>query len=169
MAIGTKKLCHIAIFVKDIRKGVDNWAELLDMEKPKIWKLPPPDKVPSYTNGQGGDYSDCQLAVFELDNVRIELVEPGEHSGPWKEMMDRNGEGLQHLSFIVPDRRKAHETLRKLGAPAPYHIGYWPDSSYSFTDSVKQLGVEINIKSNEDNREKIIELQSNPDLHKVDL
>ncbi|MDR3337765.1 MAG: VOC family protein [Treponema sp.] len=169
MSIGTTKLCHVAILVKDIRKAADNWSKILGLPKPNIWTLPPPAEVPAFTDGKPGDYTDCQLAVFELENVKFELVQPGPHSGPWKEKLDRDGEGLQHLSFIVPDRKKAQDTLKEIGAPAPYHIGYWPGGTYAFVDTAPQCGVEINIKTDVDNTEIIKKLQTNPDLHKADL
>jgi catechol 2,3-dioxygenase-like lactoylglutathione lyase family enzyme len=169
MSIGTTKLCHVAILVKDIRKATDNWSKILGLPKPNIWTLPPFGEVPTFTDGKPGDYTDCQLAVFELENVKIELVQPGPNSGPWKEKLDRDGEGLQHLSFIVPDRKKAQDTLKETGASAPYHIGYWPGGTYAFVDTAEQCGVEINIKTDVNNTEIIKKLQTNPDLHKADL
>jgi catechol 2,3-dioxygenase-like lactoylglutathione lyase family enzyme len=169
MSIGSKKMCQLAILVRDIERALDNWAKLLGMEKPSIWIFPKPDEVPAFTNGNIGDYSDCKLAIFELDNIRLELVEPGPHSGPWKEKLERDGEGLQHLSFIVPDRKKFNEALKNIGAPVPYHIGYWPDVTYSFVNTIPQLGVELNIKTEDDNREKIKKLKENPELYEMDL
>jgi catechol 2,3-dioxygenase-like lactoylglutathione lyase family enzyme len=167
MSIGTTTLCHVAILVKDINKAVENWSKVLGLEKPKVWTLPP--DVPTFTDGKQGDYTDCQLAVFKLENAKIELVQPGPKSGPWKDALEKYGEGCQHLSFIVPDRKKAQDSLKEIGAGAPFHIGYWPTGTYSFTDTKKLLGVEINIKTNEDNTEKVKKLQTNPDLHKEDL
>jgi catechol 2,3-dioxygenase-like lactoylglutathione lyase family enzyme len=170
MAIGTTHLVHIAILVKDIEQGVANWMKFLGItEKPRIWTIPPPGEALFYSGGRAGDYSDCKLSVLKLENVNIELVEPGPHSGPFKEALDKKGEGLQHLAFIVPDRRQAQETLKELGAPEAYHVGYYPDGTYSFVDSTAQLGVEINIKTNDDNREKIEKIKQNPGLHKQDL
>lgn len=169
MSIGTTRLCHIAIIVKDIQKAMDNWSRLLGMEKPEVWKIPPSGEVPQFTHGKLEHYYDCQFAVFQLSNVNIELVQPGEHSGPWKEALDKNGEGVENLAFIVPERKEAMKTLKDLAAPKPFHIGYWPNGTYSFTDTSEQLGVEINIKTNDNNAEIIKKLQTSPGLYKKDL
>jgi catechol 2,3-dioxygenase-like lactoylglutathione lyase family enzyme len=169
MPIGTTKLCHIAILVKDIDKALKNWEQLLDVKAVRPWNLPPPNEVPTYTDGELGDYSDCRIATIQLENCILEFVQPGDKPGPWKDKLDRDGEGLQHLSFIVPDRSKAQEALKAIGAPPAYHIGYYPEGTYSFTDSVPQLGVEINIKTEDDNKSKKEQLLSDPDLHKKDL
>ena len=157
-SIGTNILCHVAILVKDIRKAVDNWAAILGVEKPNIWNLPDAKTVPSFTRGESGDYTDCQLAVFDLENAKIELCQPGQNPSPWKEALEKYGEGVQHVSFVVPDRDQANRALEGIGVPPAYHIGYWPTTTYAFFDSKEQLGVEINIKTDEDNTEKIASL-----------
>ncbi|MDR1420254.1 MAG: VOC family protein [Treponema sp.] len=169
MSIGTTKLCHVAILVKDLDKAIRNWEQVLGIKANKPFNLPPSSQMPSFTNGELGDYSDCKLATFQLENCILEFVQPGEKPGPWKDKLDRDGEGLQHISFIVPDRKEAQGALQALGAPKPYHIGYWPDGTYSFTDSVPQLGIEVNIKTNDDNTSKKAKLLSDPNFHKQDL
>jgi catechol 2,3-dioxygenase-like lactoylglutathione lyase family enzyme len=169
MPIGTTKLCHIAILVKDLDKAIENWEQVLGVKAGTPFYLPPNTEVPVFTDGKLGDYSDCRLATIQLENCQIELAEPGEKAGPWKDKLDRDGEGLQHLSFVVPDRKKAQDELKALGAPAPYHIGYFPGGTYSFTDSVAELGVEINIKTDDDNTGKKEELLKNREFHKKDL
>jgi catechol 2,3-dioxygenase-like lactoylglutathione lyase family enzyme len=169
MAIGTTKLCHIAILVKDLDKALINWERVLGIKPSEPFYLPPASEVPSFTGGQPGDYTDCRLATFQLENCVLELVQPGEKPGPWKDMLDRRGEGVQHISFVVPDRKKAQDELKAIGAPKPYHIGYWPGGTYSFTDSVSELGLDINIKTDDDNTGKKAKLLSDPDFHKEDL
>jgi catechol 2,3-dioxygenase-like lactoylglutathione lyase family enzyme len=169
MSIGTTRLCHIAILVRDLDKAIEHWSKVLGLPKPEPWYLPPPGKVAIFAGGEQGDYSDCRLAVFELENVKIELVQPGPHSGPYWDKLERDGEGVQHISFIVPDRTKAQDTLKTIGAPAPYLIGYFPGATYSFIDTAPQLGVEINIKTDDDNKEKMKKFLTDPDLHKADL
>jgi catechol 2,3-dioxygenase-like lactoylglutathione lyase family enzyme len=169
MSIETTKLCHIAILVKDLDKALRNWEQVLGIKPGTPFNLPPSSEVPAFTNGDMGDYTDCRIATIQLDNCTLEFVQPGKNPSPWKEKLDRDGEGVQHISFIVPDRKKAQDTLKATGAPMPYHIGYWPGGTYSFIDSVPQLGVEINIKTNDDNTAKKIRLLSDPAFHKEDL
>jgi catechol 2,3-dioxygenase-like lactoylglutathione lyase family enzyme len=169
MSIGTTKLCHIAILVKDLDKAIKNWEQLLGVKAGEPFYLPPASEVPAFTNGEMGDYTDCRLVTIQLENCILELVQPGKNPGPWKDKLDRDGEGIQHISFIVPDRKKAQAELQALGAPKPYHIGYWPGGTYSFTGSVPQLGVEINIKTDDDNTAKKDRLLGDINFHKQDL
>jgi catechol 2,3-dioxygenase-like lactoylglutathione lyase family enzyme len=170
MNIGTKTLCHIAILVKDLDKAVKNWETITGVKATAVQTIPSSDKVPVFTNGKLDDCDDVKLANIELDNgVIIELAQPGKISNAYKDKLDRDGEGVQHIAFVVPDRKKAMKSLEEIGAPKPYHIGYWPGGTYSFTDSVKELGVEVNIKTDDDNTKKHDKLLSDPNFHKQDL
>jgi len=169
MSIGTTKLCHIAILVRDLDKALKNWETVLGVKAGEPFCLPPSSEVPAFTNGDMGDYTDCRLATIQLENCMLELVQPGSNPSPWKEKLDRDGEGVQHISFIVPDRKKAQDSLKAAGAPSPYHIGYWPGGTYAFIDSAPQIGVEINIKTEDDNTAKKARLLSDPEFHKEDL
>jgi catechol 2,3-dioxygenase-like lactoylglutathione lyase family enzyme len=169
MPIGTTKLCHIAILVKDLDKALKNWEQVLGIKAGAPFNLPPSNEVPAFTNGDMGNYTDCRIAVIQLENCMLEFVQPGTNPSPWKEKLDKDGEGVQHVSFVVPDRKIAQDALKATGAPPPYHIGYWPGGTYSFTDSVPQLGVEINIKTDDDNAAKKENLLRDPEFHKRDL
>jgi catechol 2,3-dioxygenase-like lactoylglutathione lyase family enzyme len=169
MPIGTTKLCHIAILVKDIDKTLKNWEQVLGVKADKPHYLPPPTDVPTFADGKVVDVSDCLLATIQLDNCILEFVQPGKKPGPYKDKLDRDGEGVQHISFVVPDRKKAQAALKAVGAPKAYHIGYYPGGTYAFTDSVAQLGVEVNIKTDDDNTSKKERFLSDIDFHKEDI
>lgn len=161
MGIGTKQVCHMAFVVKDIDKTVENWATLFGIEKPRIWNLPAKEEAPALTNGVLEDYTDCRISVIELDNIKMEFVQPGEKSSPWKTYLEEHGEGFQHISFVVEDCEEAKRLIRKeFGIEDWYHVGYYPGGTYAFYDTKAALGVEINIKSDDDNRAIIEELLS---------
>lgn len=158
MAIGTKTVCHMAFVTRDIRKFAENWARLLGIETPRIWAIPSKEVAPAATFGKLEDYKDCLITVFEFDNIKLEAVQPGGEPSPWKLYLEKYGEGFQHISFVVPDPDEAIGTLRELGVDSCYHVGYYPGNTYSFYDSREALGMEINLKYDEDNRKKAEEL-----------
>lgn len=162
MGIGTKKVCHISFVVKDIDKTVKNWAAFLGIDMPRIWNIPKPEEAPALTDGKLEDYSDCRISVIEMDNLVLEFVQPGERTSPWKTWMEKNGEGFQHMAFVVEDREKAKQLIKEeLGVNDWYHIGYYPGGAYAFYDTKEALATEINIKDNQDNRAIIAELLKN--------
>ena len=73
MSIGTTKVVHMSFVVKDIHKVMENWATLLGIEMPKIWKIPGPDVAPVLTDGKPQQYENCLISVIALDNVTLEV------------------------------------------------------------------------------------------------
>lgn len=159
MAVGTKTVCHMAFVTKDIHKFTEGWAKFLGIEKPAIWAIPSRDIAPAATFGKAEDYKDCLISVIEFDNIKMEAVQPGEEPNPWKLYLEKYGEGFQHISFVVPEPDKAKETLKELGVDSCYHVGYYPGNTYSFYDTRSILGMEINLKYDEDNERQRRELQ----------
>ena len=162
MTIGTQKVCHIAFVVSDIKAVTKRWSEILGVSMPDISYLPGPDDIPCYTDGKPGDYSDVQISVIQLENILLEFVQPGKNPSPWRTFMDEHGEGVQHISFVVPDKHKALDAVKEVTGSAPFHAGYYPGGSYIFLDTFSKLGCEINIKADEDNTSRIAEYKQDP-------
>ena len=152
MPLGTMKVCHIAFVVKDIEGEMEKWAMLLGIEKPRIWNIPGPEVAPTLTNDQIERYQNCRISVIEFENLVMEVVQPGEEPSPWKTHLQKHGEGFQHISFVVPDKKAAYQAISdSCGVNEFYHIGYYPGMSYAFFDTYDMLKTELNIKIEEDN------------------
>ncbi len=158
MSIGTKTVCHMAFITRDIQKFTGSWAKFLGIEQPAVWAIPSKDIAPTATFGKPENYKDCLISVLEFDNIKLEVVQPGEEPNPWKLYLEKYGEGFQHISFVVPDPDEAEATLKELGVDSGYHIGCYPGSTYSFYDTKDVLGMEINIKYDGDNKKQRDEL-----------
>ena len=147
MSIGTKKLVHIAFVVRDLDKVVDAWTKILGIERPRIWNIPGPDVAPVLTNGHPEIYTNCRISVIQLENVTLELTQPGDEPSPWKTFLEKHGEGMMHMAFLTPDEEEAFRTIKEAcGTDGYYHIGYYPDQSYSFVDTFDSLNTEVIIK-----------------------
>ena len=153
MSLGTKRAVHISFVVKDIEKVMNAWGKLLGLEEcPRIWNIPGPEVAPTFTNGKLELYKDCRISVIELDNLVLEVVQPGEEPSPWKTFLEKHGEGFMHIAFLVPDEKEAIRTIAETtGVGECYHIGYYPGQSYAFYDTFEVLKSELNIKADKDN------------------
>ena len=160
MSLGTKKAVHISFVVKDIEKVMTAWGKLLGMDEcPRIWNIPGPDVAPTFTDGKLELYKDCRISIIELDNLVLEVVQPGEEPSPWKTFIEKHGEGFMHIAFLVPYEEEAARTIAETtGADNFYHIGYYPGQSYAFYDTFETLKSELNIKVNKDNTPLIREV-----------
>ena len=160
MGIGTKKIVQIGIVVKNIEKSRQKWTKALGFVPDIDQKVPKWSHTPTYTYGKPEDDSDVIMVKFDLDdNINIALFQPSENPSPWKTHLDQYGESVMFLGFDVPDRQATYDAL----GHKPYHIGYYPDITYSMVDTMEDLGIELNIKSWADNTALITRLISDPD------
>ena len=170
MAVASKMVCQVALIVEDLDKIVAHYRETFGLPEPNVFFLPKADAVPAFMDGKPGDYSDCRMAVFELENLVLEIVQPGAGDSPWRRWMDAHGPGVQHLGFMIPEANKAEafRALEKTGS-GMYHAGFYPDLTYTFVDGFDAFGVDFNIKWKTDNRARIAHMLANPRQDLTDL
>jgi len=78
------KIDHIAIAVHDVEKAAEVYQQALDV-----------DSIEFETVESEG----VKIAIIQVDNGRIELMQPTNDSSPIKKFLDKKGEGLHHMAF----------------------------------------------------------------------
>jgi len=56
-----------------------------------------------------------RVAVFQLENARIELLEPTSPESPIAEFLSKRGQGIHHLTLALPDLPGKLAELEKSG------------------------------------------------------
>ena len=144
-----KMITQICIVVDDVREANSNWAKILGVPEEKIETIFP-DGILHYTHGKAAEYKDLQVAKYQLEHLVLELMQPGPTPSPWRAFLDKNGPGVFHFCVLVNDRKVFQKTLAEIGVGLPYHIGYYPNGSYSYVDSKDQLGLELSVNNQAD-------------------
>lgn len=150
--IGSLKVKQICICTWDLEKADKNWTKLLGIESKRIktadWTF-----APTYTHNKADTFEPVPGLLYVLaDDVFLEIYGPGEGGNPFREFLDTYGEGVMNIAFYVPDLDKAYKLVGDFSqADRPYHVGFWPDHTYSFIDTKPDLQVQLNLKRNEDN------------------
>jgi len=80
-----KKLDHVAVAVKSIEEMQQIFTDLLGVE-PQLEHIPD---------------ENVNTAVYNLNNVSIELIEPVSEEGPINRFLEKRGNGLHHICFEV--------------------------------------------------------------------
>ncbi|MBC7714098.1 MAG: methylmalonyl-CoA epimerase [Rhizobacter sp.] len=94
-------LDHVAIAVSNLDRAQKVWEDLgLTFDSVR-------EEVPS---------QQVTTAFAHVDeHAHIELVCPINEQGPIQKFIEKNGEGIHHMSFKVPDVQKKTEELQGLG------------------------------------------------------
>lgn len=164
MKIGSTGLKQVCLVTWDLARAERCWTRILDMPAQHL-QTPPWNQVPTYTNGKADTFCENFLLYHLANDVIIEIFGPGEtKDNPWRRHLEAYGEGVMNLAFYVEGQRPA--AYRQIGAVAgarqPYHEGFYPQATYSFVNTMPELGVELNIKCSEDNTTLIRALNQDP-------
>ena len=91
-----EKIDHIGIMVKDLDEAMQKFSEAFELKVSRVEQM---------------DELNLKLAFIHIGEVMIELLEP---TGPGicQDFISKNGEGIHHICFKVPD---IGEALQKVG------------------------------------------------------
>jgi methylmalonyl-CoA/ethylmalonyl-CoA epimerase len=83
----------------------------------------------------------------DLENVQLQLCQPGPGESPQRRFLEQFGEGVYHLGFSVPDCDAAEQS----GVAAGLRVlasGRRPDrSGFTYFDTREQAGVTLEVRA----------------------
>jgi|TARA_B100000959_G_scaffold286245_1_gene364046 methylmalonyl-CoA/ethylmalonyl-CoA epimerase len=94
------KIDHIAIAVNDVEESAKVYQQALGA-----------DNVEFETVESEG----VKIAIIELENGRIELMQPTNDSSPIKKFLDKKGQGLHHMALDTDDIEGEVERMEGCG------------------------------------------------------
>jgi hypothetical protein len=121
-------LVHIAIVVKDVRRAAAEWARLLGVDEPPVvargndlgkegFQRDPRNRYRddhNYTNGPEYEWLE---ADFQMKGFVLELVQPEQGTGPYKEYFEKHGTGIHHIAFRNDRCDEFNDMLEAEGYP----------------------------------------------------
>jgi catechol 2,3-dioxygenase-like lactoylglutathione lyase family enzyme len=131
-------LSHVGIVVRDVDKAAKVFADVFSVEVPQTRMSPILPYPPSY----GGATTAVKITSFIKGNVRLELIEPIEGSSPWRDFLEKRGEGIHHLAFDMGGWNTAVKRLESKG-------GKWilgnETVNFAYVDMTPQLGFTLEV------------------------
>ena len=95
------RIDHIAIVVKDLESALENFKNVLSISHVDLEDVPT-EKV--------------KVAILNLEDTKIELVQPLEPDSPISKFLSEKGEGIPHLAITADDIEKDVERASSNGA-----------------------------------------------------
>lgn len=136
-------LHHICIVVHDLAKSVAYYESI--------------GVGPWFDYPKGGRYLEFEVPSREasdamrykcvqLDNVQIQLCQPGPQDSPQRRFLDARGEGVYHLGFEVGDRDAAEAEGRRLGLGVVARGRREDGSGFCYFDTRADAGVVLEVR-----------------------
>ncbi len=96
-------LYHVAIAVKDIKKAEEMYSKLLGLQV--IHR----EDVINY------GVKTSMLCSKSGEGTAVELIEPLDENSPISQFLEKRGEGVHHICFLVDDIESSLQALKKEG------------------------------------------------------
>ncbi|MFJ8063656.1 VOC family protein [Psychrobacillus sp. NPDC096426] len=141
--LGTNKIVQIALVVEDIREAQKAWCELLGAESLTIFHsgFEAANKVATYKGQEAIGRS--HFTFIDTPHIQVELIQPDKDSrSTWLEQLEKNGESLHHIAFIVDNLDEKVKLFNSLGFPTiqegPLYDG---SGKYAYIDTTSDYSV----------------------------
>src|ERR1700716_2832373 len=120
------KLDHIGIAVKSLAEARKFFEDVLGA------------RFAHQVSSEDAGYT---LAVFDLNGLTIELLEPLGANSFLHKFLEKRGEGMHHLTFNVPDSKRKTAALKEQGVRIVDETEWSPNSFEAFISPRAAHGV----------------------------
>ena len=137
------KLHHVAIVVRNMDEAIQFYTSIgigpfEDYPPLKEYvKLNVPDEV---------GFHNVKIKWVQIGPIQIQLICPGEGKSHYKDFLERKGEGVYHLGFVVDDIEHSESKLKKLGLHVLSSGRRKDGSGFSYLDTAGKGGVTLLIR-----------------------
>jgi len=144
--LGNRVITQIGIVVRDIEAVSEAYATFFGVEKPQWFWTDGYEKAHTTVYGQPSQ-ARAKLAFFDMGSVQLELIEPDENPSTWREFLDKYGEGVHHIAFVIKDMDGKIKKLEQNGMRL-IQRGDYEGGRYAYIDTLRQLKVLIELLEN---------------------
>ena len=145
------KLHHLSIVVRNMEKAVQFYESIgigpFEDYPPltEYVKLNVPDET---------GFFNLKFKVAQIGDVQIQLCQPGEGKSPYRDFLEKNGEGVYHLGFVVAQVDDSEAELRKLGLKVLSSGRRADGSGFSYMDTAQKAGITLLIRQSKGEKQK---------------
>ncbi len=144
---GKSPVVQVGLVVRDIEKSLDAYMEVFGLEqRPAVSETDGLEKSNMRYLGQPSE-ARAKLAFIPMGQVTIELIEPIGGPSTWQEFLDKHGDGVHHIAFMVEGTDQVVSVLQGQGIPLVQR-GDYTGGMYSYLDSEPRLGVMLELLEN---------------------
>jgi len=148
--VKTNVIMQVGLIVKDVEKTKKKWAEFFGVPVPPTIYAGDYEITQTKYKGKPAPKANCHMAFFDAGpNMQLELIQPNGEKSTWQDFLDKKGEGIHHIAFMVNGMKKVLETFEKEGMKCTQQGKYGNASGeYAYVDGTKDLKCFIELLEN---------------------
>jgi methylmalonyl-CoA/ethylmalonyl-CoA epimerase len=136
-------LHHVTIVVRDVDRAVEFYESL--GFGPFVDYPPLTDYVKLNVMDVAG-FHNVRFRCAQVGPIQIQLCQPGEGESTYKDFLEKKGEGVFHLGFVVDDVDGAEAQLKALGLGVLSSGRRQDGSGFSYMDTAGEAGVVLLVR-----------------------
>ena len=139
------QLHHIAVVVQDMNRAIEYFSSVgigPFQAYPPIRdyvRVNVPDKEAFYS---------LSIRQAQIGPIALQLIQPGEGRTIYKDFLEKKGEGVFHLGFVVDDIEKEETKLKTQGLKVLSSGRRLDGSGFTYFDTAEKTGVVLLIRQN---------------------
>ena len=136
------ELSQVAFVVEDLEDVMDRFEALLGIGPWDVYRFEPPALTDRTFRGESHEYS-MRLALAQLGETMVELIEPLEGPNIYTDHLEEHGEGLHHVAcFAFDDPHAVVEAFEDAGMPV-LQSGNYDGVEFWYLDTADELNGAI--------------------------
>ncbi len=101
-------------------------------------------------------FFNLKFKVAQVGDIQIQLCQPGEGKSGYGDFLEKKGEGVYHLGFVVDDVDRSEAELKKRGLKVLSSGRREDGSGFSYLDTERQGGVVLLVRKSPGGKQGII-------------
>lgn len=143
------KVLQIAFVVDDVERHLKMFATLFGIEAPSSNITGSFEETQSLYLGAPTE-GRAKVGYIPLENILLEFIEPVDGPSIWADFLEKNGNGIHHLAFIVDGVKQVIDDLENFGLPL-LQKGVFaaaanaPSGKYAYLQGLEKLGFDVEL------------------------
>lgn len=137
------ELHHLSLVVRDIDAAV-RFLESLGIGP--FFEYPPMTEYTKLNVPDREGFFNTVIKCAQIGPVQLQLVQPGEGRSIYKDFLEKNGEGVFHLGFVVPDIDAAEAGVKHMGLEVMSSGRRANGSGFAYFDTFEKCGVTLLVR-----------------------
>lgn len=137
------ELHHISIVVRDIEESVKYYTSI---GIGPFVEYPPMREYNKINVPDEEGFYNLRIAVARVGAVDLQLIQPGEGESLYKDHLEKKGEGVYHLGFVVDDIGESEADVKMKGLSVMSNGRREDGSGFAYLDTAEKGGVTLLIR-----------------------
>jgi methylmalonyl-CoA/ethylmalonyl-CoA epimerase len=136
-------LHHLSLVVRDIDAAV-RFLESVGIGP--FFEYPPMTEYTQLNVPDPEGFLNTVIKCVQIGPVQLQLVQPGQGRSIYKDFLEKSGEGVFHLGFVVPDIDRAEAEVKAMGLDVLSSGRRANGSGFAYFDTAGQCGVTLLVR-----------------------